>query len=189
MMEPLKKLNDLELLALLRDGDHAAFTEIYDRYFAPLYSAAYSLLKDADTCDDIVQEIFTWLWGHRDRHLTDSLKPYLRAAVKYQVAKMIRHGKVHETFYQRTVAAYQPDPAADKNLEIRELEAIMAAFTASLPEKAREVFRLSREEHLTNKQIASQLGISEKTVEAQMTINLRKLKLNLGKYSFWSILL
>jgi len=188
-MELLNKLNDSDLLTLLQEGDHAAFNEIYDRYFAVLYNSAYSLLKDSDTSDDVVQEIFVWLWCHREQHLTDSLKPYLRAAVKYQVAKMVRHGKVKETFYQRAVAAYQPQIPEDLSYEIRELEAIIAAFTASLPEKAREVFRLSREENLTNKQIASQLSISEKTVENQMTINLKKLKLVLGKFSFWSMLL
>jgi RNA polymerase sigma-70 factor (family 1) len=188
-MDPLKSLHDQDLLTRLREGDHMAFNEIYERYFATLYSSAYSLLKDADTSDDIVQEIFVWLWCHREQHLTDALKPYLRAAVKYQVAKLVRHGKVKEAFYERTVAAYQPNVPDDQSYELRELQAIIAAFTASLPGRAQEVFRLSREELLTNKEIAARLNISEKTVENQMTINLRKLKLTLGKMSFWSLLL
>lgn len=188
-MESLRKLNDGELLALLREGEHAAFNEIYDRYFAVLYNSAYSLLKDVDLSDDIVQEIFVWLWQHREGHLTDSLKPYLRAAVKYQVAKMVRHGKVKQTFYEHAVANYQPNITDDQSYEVRELEAIIASFTASLPDRAQEVFRLSREELLTNKEIAARLNISEKTVENQMTINLRKLKVILGKMSFWSVLL
>jgi RNA polymerase sigma-70 factor (family 1) len=188
-MELLKSLNDKELLARLREGDHASFNEIYDRYFAILYNSAYSLLKDSDTSDDIVQEIFIWLWSNRERHLTDALKPYLRAAVKYQVAKMVRHGKVKEAFYQHTVTAYQPNAPDDQSYEVRELEAIIRSFTTALPARAREVFKLSREENLSNKEIAGQLSISEKTVENQMTINLRKLKLTLGKMSFWSVLL
>ncbi|MDN5287869.1 MAG: polymerase sigma-70 factor [Mucilaginibacter sp.] len=182
-------LTDVELTAFLRDGDHTAFNEIYERYWQTLYQTAYNLLKDNDGAHDVVQEIFVWLWTNRDRQLTDSLQPYLRAAVKYQIAKLVRHGKVKAAFYNRTVANYEPVASSDQNYEVRELQAIIAAFTQSLPDKAREIYRLSREELLTNKEIAIRLNISEKTVENQMTINLRKLRLALGKMSFWSILL
>jgi RNA polymerase sigma-70 factor (ECF subfamily) len=182
-------LPDVELSALLRDDDHMAFNQIYERYWQTLYQTAYNLLKDNDGAHDVLQEIFVWLWTNRERQLTDSLQPYLRAAVKYQVAKLVRHGKVKAAFYDHTVACYQPSPPGDQNYEVRELQAIITAFTQSLPDKAREIYRLSREELLTNKEIAIRLNISEKTVENQMTINLRKLRLALGKMSFWSILL
>ena len=182
-------LIDIELNALLRDGDHTAFNEIYERYWQTLYQTAYSLLKDKEGAHDVVQEIFVWLWTNRERHLTDSLQPYLRAAVKYQVAKLVRHEKVKAVFYDRTVASYEPYASDDQNYEVRELQAIITAFTQSLPDKAREIYRLSREELLKNKEIAILLNISEKTVENQMTINLRKLRLALGKMFFWSTLL
>ena len=182
-------LTDVELTALLRDGDHMAFNQIYERYWQTLYQTAYNLLKDNDGAHDVVQEIFVWLWTNGDRQLTDSLQPYLRAAVKYQVAKLVRHEKVKAAFYDRTVASYQPPSPGDQDYEIRELQAIITAFTQSLPDKAREIYRLSREELLTNKEIAIRLNISEKTVENQMTINLRKLRRGLGKMSFWSTLL
>jgi RNA polymerase sigma-70 factor (family 1) len=182
-------LPDVELTALLRDGDHMAFNQIYERYWQTLYQTAYNLLKDNDGAHDVLQEIFVWLWTNREHQLTDSLQPYLRAAVKYQVAKLVRHEKVKAAFYDRTVASYQPSPPGDQDYEIRELQAIITAFTQSLPDKAREIYRLSREELLTNKEIAIRLNISEKTVENQMTINLRKLRRGLGKMSFWSTLL
>ena len=183
------KLTDLELIALLREGDHSAFNQIYERYWQTLYQTAYNLLKDNDGAHDVVQEIFVWLWTNRERQHTDSIQPYLRAAIKYQVAKLVRHGKVKAAFYDRTVADYHVTTISDDGYEVRELQYIIAVFTRSLPEKAREIYRLSREELLTNKEIAHRLNISEKTVENQMTINLRKLRLTLGKMSFWSVLL
>ncbi|MNY65695.1 RNA polymerase sigma factor [compost metagenome] len=58
-----------------------------------------------------------------------------------------------------------------------------------LPERSRKIFEMSRNEYLSNKEIAARLNISEKTVENQMTIVLKKLRLGLGKMSFWSTLI
>lgn len=188
-MAAYQLLDDPALTALLRSGDHAAFNEIYDRHWQILYQAAYNLLKDKDDAHDVVQEIFVWLWTNRESQYTDQLLPYLRAAVKYQIAKMVRHSKVKNAFYDHTVANYKPGATEEQSMEVRELKKIIEAFTAALPQRAREIYRLSREEMLTNRQIAERLQISEKTVENQMTINLRKLRGALGKMSIWCVLL
>jgi RNA polymerase sigma-70 factor (family 1) len=188
-MRPLEQLDDLDLLALLKEGNHFAFNQIYSKYWEVLYRAAYNILRDTDACDDIVQELFVWLWSNRERHTTDSLKPYLYAAVKYKVANLIRHGKVKDAFFSRTVANYQEAIAPEDSYDVNHLKSIIAAFTETLPDRAREVFKLSREQLLTNKEIAARLDITEKTVENQMNISLKKLKLTLGKMSFWSTFL
>lgn len=179
----------MELLHLLRRSDAAAFTEIYKRYWEFLYKSCFSILKDCDVSDDIVQDIFVWLWSNREKHITDSFKPYLYSAVKYKVANVIRHGKVKEAFFERAVQNYQEADTANNELEIKELKEIIAQFTSTLPERARMIFDLSRNKLLSNKEIAAQLGISEKTVENQMNINLKKLKNSLGRLSFWSVLI
>jgi len=155
-MEPRINIDDSRLLALLKDGDHAAFDRIYRQHWEHLYRAAYSILKDNDACDDIVQEIFVWLWTNREKHLTDNLRPYLRAAVKYKIANLIRHGKVKEAFFSRTVAQYQESLQEENSYEVTELKNIIAAFTETLPERAKQVFKLSREQNLSNKEIADE---------------------------------
>jgi len=181
-------LSDLELISLLKKGDELAFTEIYKRYWEFLYQSCYSILKDGDTCDDIVQEIFVWLWANKEKHITDSFKPYLYAAAKYKIANLIRHGKVKDAFFERSV--YLNKLSSDENeMELKELKEIIAQFTSSLPDRAKMIFHLSRNELLSNKEIAEKLGISEKTVENQMNINLKKLKASLGRLSFWSVFL
>lgn len=182
-------LSDIQLLHLLRRSDAAAFTEIYKRYWEFLYKSSFSILKDCDISDDIVQDIFVWLWSNREKHLTDSLKPYLYTAVKYKVANVIRHGKVKEIFFEKVVQNYQEAEVDPNNLEVKELKEVIAQFTSNLPERARMIFDLSRNKLLSNKEIAEQLGISEKTVENQMNISLKKLKISLGRMSFWSTLI
>lgn len=184
-MKVYAEFPDSQLIKRLKEGDNAAFTEIYERYWEFLYQASYKILKDSNVCDDLVQEVFVWLWLNRKKHLTDALKPYLYAAVKYKVLNVIRHGKVKEAFFARTVERYVEVATDENTLEVRELKEIIAKFTQSLPERAGQIFHLSRNEFLTNKEIAEKLGISEKTVENQMNINLKKLRVSLGRMSFW----
>jgi RNA polymerase sigma-70 factor (family 1) len=180
-MTDYPSLTDTELLGLLKLGDDAAFAEIYSRYWEFLFQSSYNILKDSDACNDIVQEVFVWFWVNRKRHITDAFKPYLYAAAKYKAANIIRHGKVKEAFFTRSVQDYQEAVPDENNIEVQELKEIIAQFTQSLPERAKLIFQLSRNEYLTNKEIAERLGISEKTVENQMNINLKKLKTIIGQ--------
>ena len=169
--------SDSILLEELRKDSHFAFSAIYDKYWQGLYNAAYNLLGEQEACDDLIQEIFIWLWENRNKHITDSLKPYLHAAVRYKVANLIRHGKIKDEYLEKTLSAYNSSGNYSTNdYELSELQSIISLFTESLPTRAQTIFKMSRQELLSNKEIASSLGLSEKTVENQITISLKKLK-------------
>ena len=187
MIRMYNKLSDVELTALLKEGDHAAFTEIYERYWEELLRSAHRILKDREACMDVLQEVFVWFWTHREDLVLNSVKAYLLTAVKYQVANFIRSAKVREAYVQRTEMLVVGESYEDDILEVKELKAMIAGITADLPEKCREVFRLSRDEHLSNKEIASKLGISEKTVEMQITIALKRLRTQIKSHSAFHI--
>jgi RNA polymerase sigma-70 factor (family 1) len=180
------RLSDNELVALLADED-AAFNEIYERYWSLLYRAAFNVLKDEDACLDVIQEVFIWFWEHRSNIEVRSVKAYLLVAVKYKVANHIRNGKVRESFYDKIPKVEPGDGFPDEALEVKELKEMIDRFVSELPDRCQEVFLLSRNEHLTNKEIAERLGISEKTVENQINKALKRLKLNLGKFSIFLI--
>lgn len=176
-----------ELLDALREGDQAAFDEIYQRHWDGMFHSAYALLKDRDASLDILQEIFIWLWQHREQvAITSSLKTYLSSSVYYKAANYIRQGKIRRAFFEelKTVRIEQTE---EDQLEIKELKSIIKQHTSRLPEKCRQVYYLSRNEHLSNKEIAEKMGISVKTVENQMTIALRRLRTSLKKIVLWLI--
>ncbi|TDQ06202.1 RNA polymerase sigma-70 factor [Pedobacter metabolipauper] len=185
-MKSFPEYNDHDLGILLRDGAQDAFDEIYRRHWKTLYQSAFNILKDKEPCLDIVQEVFVLLWKNHG-NLTEvlSFKAYLLAAVKYRIANYIRHKKVRQDFFDE-VQRFKPAPAfLDTTLEVKELKAAIYTFTQNLPERSRMIFQMSRNEHMTNKQIAEELGISEKTVENQITIALRKLRGQLGNNFCW----
>lgn len=174
---------DSELLDLVKSGDGAAFDEIYQRYWNILFKSAWYLLQDKAACMDVVQDVFVWLWEHRDHVVLTTLRGYLVMAVRYKAANYLRNSKVRASFMEESSAAATAGPSEEWMLELKELKAVIAGFTDALPSRCREVFYLSRHEHLSNREIAYRLGISEKTVENQITTALKKLRVRLGSMS------
>ena len=186
-MKTSNTLTDLELLTLLRNGERSAFNEIYYRYSASLHQFAFNILRDKDECNDAIQDVFVWLWQNKEKVRMESLRAYLYAAVKYKLARVITGSK-----RRSAILAAGPvidEPFINDSLEVKELKAAISDFIVSLPPKARKIFHLSRNEYRSNKEIAAQLGISEKTVENQLTISLKKLRISLGKLSFRQLFL
>ncbi len=165
-----------DLLRRLAGGDEQALSALYREYWHCLFMAAYNVVRDKRTCEDIVQEIFLQLWLRRNSlQVRDSLKAYLLAATRYQVFRAVR--KAAEQRTAMNGLAIQPDqPLAEQQLVHKDLQRQLESTILNLPEKCRQIYRLSREEFLSHKEISVRLQISTKTVENQLTIALRRLR-------------
>lgn len=173
-------MSDVQLIGLLKADDEAALTIIYKRYWASLFSAAYNILKDRQACEDIIQELFIKLWDCRaEVQISVSLKAYLYASVRYGVYRQIKTGSVRSEIFDDLIERLHT-PTAYGSIEHKELLLQINRVIDTLPDKCREVYKLSREECLSHKQIATQLNISTKTVENHLTKALRELRGSLG---------
>lgn len=162
---------------MLKRGDVTAFDLLYARHWSGMYQAAYYLLRDQGACMDIIQDIFAWLWEKREQLDIQAVPSYLRSAVRFKVANYIRSSKVREEFYRELAGLSLPEtPGPQDFMELSDLKSIIGQVIRSLPEKCREIFLLSRDGQLTNQQIADLLNISIKTVEAQKTIALKRIR-------------
>lgn len=173
----MKPFSDLELLERLQRDDELALNLIFKKYWQPLFIAAYNLLKDKDTCEDIVQDIFIRIWDRRyELEIKTTLRSYLYAAVRYEVFRQIKLGNVREEFFERVgQTAFSPSPHED--LAYQELVGKIDSVISELPERCQKVYRLSREEQLSHKEISEKLKISTKTVETHITKALKHLRL------------
>jgi RNA polymerase sigma-70 factor (family 1) len=172
--------NDTELIACLKKDDESALCVIYKKYWEPLYLSAYQIIKNKEICEDIIQELFIKLWNNRQAiEITVSLKSYLYASIRYEVYRQIRTGAVRSDIYDDLLERIHT-PAVYGNIEYKELVAQITSIINKMPVKCREVYKLSREENLTHKQIAAQLNISTKTVENHLTKALRQLRTSLS---------
>lgn len=186
-MSSYHKYSEQQLLDLLKNSDEKAFSEIYQQYADTLFQFAWNILKDENECKDAVQEVFVWLWENRMKLQVTELKYYLLAAVKYKLIRIIQTSKRKKEI----LSSHAPNTTfyVEEALELKELKAVITQFTQTLPPRAKEIFHLSRGKYFSNREIASKMNITEKTVENQMTITLKKLRHTLESMSFWFIFL
>jgi RNA polymerase sigma-70 factor, ECF subfamily len=159
-----------------------AFEALVRAHYGRLYGVAFSYLRSADAADDAVQDALFKSWRQRMAiDLSDPL-PYLFRAVRNEcISALRRRGRWRQV--ELDPNASTTGRAADPGgLEAEELEAAVRQAVDELPERCRLVFLLSREQHLSYSQIASTMGISIKTVEAQMGKALRVLRPRLAQF-------
>lgn len=177
-MPAISSLTDHELLFRLKEGDQAAFAEIYGRYWDKLFAVANNRLRDEFEAEEVVQDVLFSLWKRREHlQIQYTLNTYLSIAAKYQVIN--RQARV----YQKKNNLEFIDAVHEESVDTtqlwfaeRELQEQLTQAIHKLPEKCRIVFLKSREEGKSNEKIAEELDISEKTVEAHITRALHTLK-------------
>ncbi|MEO8253251.1 MAG: RNA polymerase sigma-70 factor [Flavobacterium sp.] len=174
-------LIDTEILQQLKKGDKAALTVLYNTYWKPLFIASYNLLKNKEICEEIIQDIFIEIWNNRaELEIKVSLKSYLYACVRYKVFSEFRKNKIEQLpLFENLEERFQCDTPETKMMH-EELEIHVRKIIATLPEKCKKVYELSRNEQLSHKEIAERLAISTKTVENHITKALRILRISLG---------
>jgi len=167
-----------------------AFEQIYQCHWSELYNYSYNLLRDKAVCEEIVQEIFFSLWNKRqDLKITHSIKSYLFKAIRFQSINYIRSENVKRN-YAANYSAFNKvtfDNSNEEHMHLSDLAGIIEKEVSKLPEKCQQIFRLSRNDHQSIKNIAEHLNISHKTVENQLTKALGHLRSSLGQFFSLSI--
>jgi RNA polymerase sigma-70 factor (family 1) len=183
-MSDYELFTDNELVHLLKKGDHAAFTEIYIRYSKVLYIHAYKILNNRNEVKDIVQDIFATLWNKRsDLIIQTNLAGYLYVATRNNVIKIISRQQVKSKYldFSQSTLNYSPS-ITDHLIREKQLHKIIEAEINELPPKMRLIINLSRKSHLTHKEIAYKLNLSESTVKKQVNNSLKILRIKLQAY-------
>lgn len=190
-MENYAKRSDLELLQLLQLGDRLAYTEIFERYKFILHHHALKKLPNREEVKDIVQEVFTMLWTKKEGiNIHTNLSGYLYTSLKHSILDHFSKQKVRDKYVDsmKNFVA-QGTVLPDYRIREKQLSAAIAAEISLLPEKMRIVFELSRKTHLSHSEIAAQLGISEKTVNRQISNALKILRSRLGLFAYLAFLI
>jgi RNA polymerase sigma-70 factor (ECF subfamily) len=178
---------DAQLVARVAHGDAAAFREIFDAYAEPLVLYARSLLKGIsgdglEVAEDIVHDLFTHLWTHKHTAEIEVLRTYLYRAARNRAWSVLRHERVKRLSESGVVEVMDVTPAwqrTDAASEGAELSVMIERALASLPDRPREIWRLSRVEGMSHAEIGDLLGVSVKTIETHMTRALKALRVAL----------
>ena len=179
------------LTHLLQQGDEEAFELLYNRYWEKLLTVAYHRTGSMETAKELVQDVFTNLWRRRNHlNIKTTFAAYIFSAMKYTILDYIRSQAVKEKYAEAIKkTALGTDNTTIDFIAYRELNSILEKEINKLPEKCRMVFRLSRVEHYSTKEIAEKLQISPKTVENQLTKALKVLRANMQEFTTFLALL
>jgi RNA polymerase sigma-70 factor, ECF subfamily len=175
--------SDPELLERIRNGDEKAFEVLFRTYYNSLCLYAHKILQDAVIAEEIVQDLFYYVWEKRTTlEFKTSVSSYLFKSVYNNSLKHIRHQKIVKN-YETLVSNDEPlFGLQDNNAEIGEIMHIIKQTLSQVPARTREIFELNRNEGLKYQEISEKLNISVKTVEAHITGILKLFRENLKDY-------
>jgi RNA polymerase sigma-70 factor (family 1) len=174
--------SDADLTELLRSGDRVAFTEIYNRYKLILHNHAWNKTRNHVETQDAIQEVFSNLWTKREViQIGSNLSGYLYTSVRNHILNLFAKKQVQEK-YINSIHQYSQQKIALTDHRVREsmLRDVIEKEIANLPPRMREVFELSRKQHLSHKEIAVIMGTTEQTVKKQVSNALKHLRNRLG---------
>ncbi len=172
-----------DVLVRLQLGDESAFRVIYDRYSPSLYHFAFSFLRDKELSEEVVQECLLKLWINRlnvDENVP--LGPYLYTIARRLSLNMLRYSinssHAHQMIKQ---ASKEGHNETEERILLNDLSLFAESVLIALPAKQQEVFRLSRHDGLSHKQIAKHLQLSENTVRNHISAALKKMQIKFDK--------
>jgi RNA polymerase sigma-70 factor, ECF subfamily len=175
---------DTLLVERIRTGDAAAFETLVRAHAASLSAFAYAYVDSRAVAEELVQDLFCWLWDHRfETPVPRSVRAYLFGSLRNRALNHLRHQRVTIEFEAAVARGRRFDaPAADADLLASDLSEALRRTVREMPIRCREVFTLVRDEHLTYAEVAEVLGISAKTVEIHMSRALTLLRTRLAPW-------
>lgn len=178
-------LSDSEVFKLTKASDHFAYTEIYHRYFHLIYRHAFKKLRGEDVAKDVVQDVFTTLWLKRSVIAVESnLAGYLYTAVRNRIFNFWAHERIESSYWDSFTGHLDmeryADVSTDHRIRERQLMDYIERQVEAFSPRMREIFELSRREHLSHREIAEQLHTTEANVAKQIGNALRLLRAKIG---------
>jgi len=180
------KASDAELITAIQGGSADALTEIFSRFWKPLYIQALNKLKSHALAEEVVQDLFADLWEKRDRLFSQegtNLGAYLHRAVKNKILNHVRklvYDKKYWDHYKQNLPV--AESSVQQTAEFNELQDKLKSAVERLPVKTREIFVLNKLQGVSVMKISEQLNLSEKAVGYHLTKSAKELKVQLRDF-------
>jgi RNA polymerase sigma-70 factor (ECF subfamily) len=185
-----------ELLQLVAAGDETAYRQVFEQYWAKVYSITLLFAKVPELAEDVTQDVFAQVWMKREMlGEVNNFRPYLYTIAKHQVFNKLRT-RVFTGDFSTYLQEYFADESADpsRQLEFKQAVGIIENGINQLTPQQQKVFRLSRFQNLSHAEIAEQTGLSKRTVKNYMVSAILSLRLYLQDHAdislvlFWMLL-
>ena len=167
---------ETECLKKLAKGDHRSYEILFLYYHPKIHHFLYGFIKNEEEAFDMAQDIFYKVWTNRQSMSeVTSFKAYLFTMARHMIYNYYEHNLVKEKY---TISQLQLEEEynPDEELFAKELSLLIDLVIEQMPEQRRRIFKMSRKEGLSGDEIATQLNISKRTVENQISNALKDLR-------------
>ena len=180
----MSSLTDREILDFVSSDRRKAFELAFNQYWEKLYNHACKKLNSEDLAKDMVQETFTSMWKNLDKLSgQDQLLPYLYVVLRNLILNQYAKDEVRLKYAtERVSLAEDSDYSAHQILVSKELQHIIDDVIKKMPLRMKEIYILKREDQLSIREIAENLGLSEQTVKNQLQSASHRLKTRIIQY-------
>jgi RNA polymerase sigma-70 factor (ECF subfamily) len=177
-------MNENILIEGLRKQDKVIFDFVFNYYYSGLCAFSMRFLNDREATEDLVQDFFVFLWSEGSRlQVNTSLKSYLFTAIKNRCLDTQRHTSVRERYTNYFLShSSEIDDSAEFMFAESELRAVIQLSIEKLTPRCREIYEMNRVKGFTNQAISEKLNISKRTVELQISIALKIIRMELADY-------
>ncbi|SDN20956.1 RNA polymerase sigma-70 factor, ECF subfamily [Pedobacter steynii] len=176
-MKKYKTLSDNELFILVKECDHSAYLELYNRYHDCLFKFIRKYLKSSELSKDICQNVFLKIWEQRAQTDIIEFGAYIFTVAKRMSFDFLKRASVEEKVMERLLQSYHPSlNIVEENQEFLDYMNFIENVLAAMPEQTRIVFKLCRQQYKSYDEAAKILGISTHTIKKHMVRSMKILK-------------
>ena len=168
-------IDDISLLEGIKEGSQSSYKSLYEKYFKPLCHFVQAYTNNQSKAEDIVQQVMLKIWENRDKiTISTSFKSYLYRSCYNEFINAYKRGKKTSSLDDIVIEAYEE--LDEDEQEFEQKISLVRLEIEKLPKKCKEVFVLCKLKGYKYREAAEELQISEKTVEAQISNAMKKLK-------------
>lgn len=155
---------------MLKPSDKETFRKLYNTYSPKIYRFALSYLKNKPDAEELMQDVFLKIWEKRDQlDPEQNVKAYIFKIAVNSIYDFIRRKNIEKAFADFTRQNFQPGTESVWHEIIwNDMLSKLNTLVDRMPEQRKIIFKMSREENLSNQQIAEKLNLSKRTVENQL---------------------
>jgi RNA polymerase sigma-70 factor (family 1) len=160
---------DKSLFKQISAGDEKAFRAIFDLYKVDLYKIVFRLTRSQVVAEEIIQELFIGLWVSRE-HLNKVEDPqsYLYRILLNKINRYVKKEATQKYIKAASRSLPSSTNGTEELVDAHETQRLINQALMKLPKNQKIVYRLSRQEGLSNFEIASQLHVSTNTVKSHL---------------------
>jgi RNA polymerase sigma-70 factor (ECF subfamily) len=169
----------------LNAGEVEALEYLFHKYYDDLCRYTFVFTKDIDIAENIVQDLFVYIWEHRETiEVHCSFESYLFQASRYKALNYKRDysHSVDKLLKLKEQICDKVADSADEAIELKELNQILSEAIDLLPTRCQQIFRLSRTDELSYREIAELMNISISTIDNQVHTAIKKIKTHVKRY-------